>query len=350
MQAIVMNHRPSIGDLPNNLRMTTVAKPEPRKNEVLIKVFFASVTIDDINISEGTELGGIPVGPSPSAKKPVIPGVELSGIVEKIGINGTDFNVGDSVFGTVGFPFKRNGAWAEYCCVKEDFLLRKPDYLTHPEAAAFAGSGMVCSSIIQGCNLQNHHKVLIIGASGGVGTLAVQMAKQKGAYVIAVCSKKNKVLVESLGADEVLDYTCTSFVEALTKENGRKVDFIVDLVGGKDIENDSMKVLKKSGQFKTIVGPVRYIGDKHLGWLGITKMITYISWRMFSSLFRGPKYTFVAGTKATFSFFKEVLKTKAIKPVINKEINFNEKDIREAINYVRTHRTTGKVVIEVNHT
>ena len=351
MQAIVITHRPKKGAFPNDLRLTTVVKPEPRKNEVLIKVVSATITIDDINFIEGTEFGGIPIGPSPSSKKPITPGIELCGIVEKIGTNVIKFKVGDSVFGSPGFPLKREGAWAEYCCSKERFLIRKPDYLTHSEAAACAGAGMVaCAAVIQGCNLQQHHKILIIGASGGIGTLAVQMAKQQGAYVIAVCSKKNKALVESLGAHKVVDYTSTSFVEALSKENGNKIDFVVDLVGGKEIEKDSMKVLKRSGQFRTIVGPVRYVGDKRLGWMGIAKLLIYIGWRMFHSLFKRPKYRFVSPTKATFPFFVEILRTNSIKPVIGKKINFNEKDIREAINYVRTHRATGKVIILINHT
>jgi len=351
MQAIVMTHRPQKGEFPNDLRLTTVVKPEPRKNEVLVKVLCATITIDDINFAEGSELGGVPIGPSPSPEKPVTPGFELSGIVEKIGINVTKFNVGDSVIGTPGFPLKRDGAWAEYCCAKEKFLFQKPDYLTHSEASAFAGSGVVaCSVIIQRCNLQQHHKILIIGASGGIGTLAVQMAKQQGAYVIAVCSKRNKTLVKSLGADRVIDYTSTSFVEALSKENGNKLDFVVDLVGGKEIEKDGIKVLKKSGTFLTIVGPVRYVGDKLLGWMGIAKLIMYVGWRMFHSLFKGPKYRFTGATLASLPFFGEILKTNSIKPVIDREINFNEKDIGEAINYVRSHRAAGKVVILINHT
>lgn len=122
MQGIVITHRPKIGDLPNDLRLTAVAKPEPRKSEILIKVLFATITIDDINIAEGTEMGGIPIGPSPSSKKPVILGIELSGLVEKTGTNVTKFKAGDSVFESVGFPIKRGGAWAEYCCVKANSI------------------------------------------------------------------------------------------------------------------------------------------------------------------------------------------------------------------------------------
>lgn len=345
MQAVTLTCSPNKGELSSQLRISAVEKPEPLKNEVLIQVFFSSISIGDINIWEGTELGGIPLAPSPSREKPVTPGLELSGVVEKVGENVTNLEVGDSVFGVSGFPFKRNGAWAEYCCVKEDLLLKKPDYLSYSEAVACAGSDMVSAAIIQNCNLQKHHRVLIIGASGGVGTLVVQMAKQTGAYIISVCSNKNIALVKSLGSDEVIDYTSTSFVDVLAES---KVDFVIDLVGGRKIEHEAIRVLKNNGEFKTIVGPVRYIGDHHLGWLGILKMLSYITWRMLSSVFKKPKYTFVAGTRKTFSFFKEYLKTNAIKPVIDKKINFNEQDIQEFVNYVRTHRATGKVVIEVH--
>jgi len=347
MRAVTLTCCPDKGELSSNLRIETVVKPEPLKKEVLIKVLFASISIDDINIWEGTELGGIPLAPSPSLKKPVTPGLELSGVVVKVGSNVANLKIGDSVFGISGVPFKRIGAWGEYCSVKEDMLLQKPDYLSYLEAVACGGSGMVSASIMQSCNLKKHHRVLIIGASGGVGTFVVQMAKQTGAYVISVCSKKNIPLVESLGSDEIIDYTNTSFVDVLAES---KVDFVIDLVGGKEIEHNAIKVLKKNGEFKTIVGSVRYMGDHHLGWFGIVKMLSYISWRMFFSLFRKPKYTFVAGTRKTFSFFKEYLQTNTIKPVIDKKVNFNEKDIREAIDYVRTHRASGKVVIEVNKT
>lgn len=346
MQAIVINNRPKKGDFQNELQLISKTKPNPKKNEVLVKIFRATITIDDINMAEGSALGGIPVGPSASIKNPVTPGIELSGMVEEIGTNVTKFKVGDAVFGSIGLPIKKEGPWAEYCCIKEEFLLSKPDYLTHSEAAACAGSGIVaCSAIVQACNLQKHHKILIIGASGGVGTLAIQMARESGAYVIAVCSKKNRSLVESLGANKVIDYTSTSFVEELKKENSDNLDFVVDFVGGKEIERNSIKVLKKTGKFITIVGPVPYIGDKHLGFLGISKLLIYVVWRMFYSMFKGPKYSFCSPTKKTYPFFKEIFKTKLIKPVINKEIGFNVKEIREAINYVRTHRVTGKIVI-----
>lgn len=172
-------------------------------------------------------------------------------------------------------PSKRNGPWAEYYCTHEDYLMHRPSYLTPQEAVACAQAGLVaCSTIVQKDRLETNQKCLIVGASGGIGTLAIQMAKQCGAYVIAVCSEKNSSLVKSLGADEVIDYTSTSFVDAF--RNKTKLDLVVDLVGGREIEKNAMKVLKKSGIFATVVGPVQYIGDKYLGWIGLVKLFAYL--------------------------------------------------------------------------
>lgn len=349
MQAIIITSRPQKGDLPNEVKLITKIKPVPCKNEVLIKISCATITIDDINMQEGSALGGIPIGPTASIEKPVIPGIELSGIVEDIGSDISKFKVGDAVFGSIGLPIKREGPWAEYCCIKEEFLFQKPNYLSFQEAAALAGSGIVaCSAIVQGCKLQKNQKILIIGASGGVGTLAIQMAKNCGAYVIATCSEKNKSLVKSLGAEKVFDYASTSLEEDLIKENCDNLDFVLDLVGGKEIEKLGIRLLKKSGKFITSVGPIKYLGDNKLGGIGILKLLSYIGWRMFSSSFKGPKYDFVSPTKKTYPFFKQILETNSIKPIIDKEINFTQKEIEEAINYVRTHRATGKVVILIN--
>jgi NADPH:quinone reductase-like Zn-dependent oxidoreductase len=322
--------------------------PEPRKNEVLVRVLFTTINVDDINLAEGTALGGIPIGASPSAKKPVIPGIEYAGIVDKIGANVTKFNVGDSVFGSINSPGRRCGTWATHFCSKEQYITPKPDYLTYPEAAACAGSGMVAScAIIQCCSLQQDDKVLIVGASGGVGNLAVQIAKLKGAYVVGVCSKRNADLVKSLGADKVIDYTSASFSETLTYENNY-MDYVVDFVGGKEIEEDSLKVLKKSGKFVTAVGPVRYIGDSKLGWWGITRYLSYICWRILQSQFIKPKYGFVAPTSSVYPIFLEIIEENSIKPIIDKIIGFDQQEIKKAIKYVKTHRAIGKVVIQMH--
>ena len=179
---------------------------------------------------------------------------------------------------------------------------------------------MVCSSL---------RDALRASASGGIGTLAIQMAKQRRAYVIAVCSEKNASLAKSLGADEVIDYTSTSFVEALS--NTTKLDLVVDLVGGKEIERNAMKVLKKRGIFATVVGPVRYIGDTYLGWMGLVKLFAGLGWRILNGFFIGPKYQLVGTIKAVFPPFQKFLETHTIKPIIDREVALAEEEMRDAI-------------------
>jgi len=147
MESVTLANLPGKGELSNFVQKSTQPELFPLDNEVLIKVHYSTITIDDINSAEGTELGGIPMRKSPSFERPIAPGIELSGVVEKLGKNADKFKVGDIVFGTSGFPFPQYGAWSQFCCVKQNFLLPKPDYLSLKEAAAIAGSGMVCSSV-----------------------------------------------------------------------------------------------------------------------------------------------------------------------------------------------------------
>ncbi len=346
MRAIVIIHRPEIGDLSNAIQLAEVPKPEPKGREVLVKVQASSINIDDLHVAEGTFFGGLPVGPKPSSAKPVVPGTDLSGIVEGIGPKITRFIVGDKVFG-IHPPTERNGPWAEYCCTHEDYLLLRPSYLTPQEAAACAQAGLVaCSTIVQKGRLKRDQKCLIVGASGSIGTLAIQMAKQRGAYVIAVCSERNISLVRSLGADEVIDYASISFAEAL--EGKTKLDLVVDLVGGKEIEVNAMKVLKKRGIFATVIGPVQYIGDTYLGWIGLVKLFAYLGWRILSSLFIGPKYQLVGSSKAVFPLFQKFLDTNTINPIIDRESALTEEEMRDAISFMATHRACGKVVINLD--
>jgi reticulon-4-interacting protein 1, mitochondrial len=128
------------------------------------------------------------------------------------------------------------------------------------------------------------------------------------------------------------------------------MDFVVDFVGGKEVEKDGMKVLKKSGKFVTAVGPVQYLGDEKLEWIGIAKLFFYICWRILHSQYKKPNYGFVVPTKSIFPVFMEMLETNSIKPIVDEVINFNEQEIKKTVNYVKTHRTSGKAVIQINHT
>ncbi|MFX0067235.1 MAG: NAD(P)-dependent alcohol dehydrogenase, partial [Candidatus Hermodarchaeota archaeon] len=244
---------------PNYLKLKEVEKPTPKDRGVLIKVHASTVTISDVIMQKLRfplwlifHLFGI--------KRKKIPGHEVAGKVEAIGNNVTKFKVGDQVFGTTsGFSF---GANAEYVCLpeewKEGVLAIKPSNMTYSEAAALPIGGMTALHILRKGNIQSGEKVLIYGASGSVGTFAVQLAKYFGTEVTGVCSTANLDLVKSLGADKVIDYTQEDFVE---RED--TYDVIFDAVC-KISEKRYKRSLKKNGVFLSVKSPTSETREKLL--------------------------------------------------------------------------------------
>jgi NADPH:quinone reductase-like Zn-dependent oxidoreductase len=236
---------------PEVLHLKEVEKPTPKDNDVLIKVYATTVTIGD-TIMRSFNLP-TPRWQWPFARlylgvwgpKRTILGMELSGQVEAVGRNVTRFKVGDAVFGsTFGANF---GGYAEYKCLPESGpLAAKPSNITHEEAAAVPGAGMTALRCLRKANIQKGQKVLIYGASGAVGTYAVQLAKHFGAEVTGVCSTKNLDLVRSLGADTANDYTQDDF--ALSSAT---YDLVFDAVG-KLSELFGKRALKEKGVYLNV--------------------------------------------------------------------------------------------------
>jgi len=311
------------------LHLKEVEKPTSKDNEVLIKVKATSVTAGDCN-ARGFVF--VPPGFGPLARlmfglrkpKRTILGTQLAGEIEAVGKAVTLFKKGDQVFGVTG---TRLGAYAEYVCIPEaGALASKPANLTYQEAAAIPFGAVTALYFLRDvAKIQRAQKILIIGASGGVGTYAVQLARYYGAEVTGVCSMANVELVKTLGADKVIDYTTEDFTR-----NSETYDIIFDMVVGKDSFSRCKGALKPNGLY--------------LAGAGGLKAFAQMAW---TSMTGGKKV--IAGMapdrKEDLVFLKELIEAGKIKPVIDRRYPLEQ--MVEAHQYVDTGRKKGSVVISI---
>ena len=241
---------------PEVLQLQDVEKPAPKNNEVLIKVRATGVTASDCMMRRFNpnvrKLMGLVAGLLMGFSKPKNPilGSVLAGDIELAGKKVKQFKAGDQVFAfTTKSAFQpRFGAYAEYICLPEDGILAlKPSNLTYEEAAALPYGGLLAMHFLKKGNIQSGQKVLIYGASGAIGTAAIQLAKYFGANVTGVCSTTNLELVKSLGADAVIDYTQEDFTT-----RGERYDFILNAVGTGKAQLQCENSLTPDGKHVTV--------------------------------------------------------------------------------------------------
>ncbi len=314
-----------------NLKLENVEKPVPNDDQILIRVRATSVNPYDWHFIEGTpKIMRLGVG----LRKPKDTrlGVDYAGTVEAVGKNVTQFKPGDEVFGG------RGGAFAEYVCVRQDRLVAtKPANITFDQAGSADIAGVTALQAVRDKGkVQSGQKVLINGASGGVGTFAVQIATSYGADVTGVCSTRNVDLVRSLGADHVIDYTKEDFTKG-----DQRYDVILDNVANHSI-SEYRRVLTPKGKYIMIGG-----GSGAKDWQGLFGMMT----RPFKAMLLKPFVSQEMGMMLTdpkqndLVVLADLMQSGKVKPVIDRTYTLEQ--LPDAVRYVEEGHARGKVVITV---
>jgi NADPH:quinone reductase-like Zn-dependent oxidoreductase len=294
------------------LKIEDVPEPEIAEDELLIKIFAAAVNPIDWKVREGK------LRWRNLHQLPLIPGWDLSGVVERTGKNVANFKPGDEVYSRPDVA--RNGSYAEFIAVKENIVAFKPKTINFEESASIPLAGLTAwEALITNANIQHGQKVLIHAASGGVGSISVQIAKAFGCYVTGTTSEKNLEFVKHLGADEVIDYKKQDFTKQV-----KDVDVVLDTVGGQT-QLESLKVLKKGGLIVSIINPVSEEEVKKYGVRGA--------------------YFFVQSNGKVLAELANLIDSGKIKPVVGKIFSLDE--IKKAHELSQSGRAVGKIVIKI---
>lgn len=319
MKAIVYTQYGS----PQVLQLKEVAKPTPKDNEILIRIKATAVNSGEVRLRKADPFA-VRLFFGLTKPKINILGVVFSGEVESLGSGVQRFIVGDEVFGHTDMSF---GTYAAYKCLPENgSIALKPVTLTHQEAAVIPFGGVTALHFLKKASIKKGQKVLVYGASGAVGTAAVQLAKHFGAIVTGVCSTANVELVKLLGADRVIDYTQEDFTT-----NGETYDVIFDTVNKMSIK-DSLQSLKING---TLI----------LSAAGLSEMLQslWISMTSNKKVMTGV----ISHKAADILFLKELIEADKLKPVIDRTYSLEQ--IADAHAYVEKGHKKGNVAIEIEN-
>ncbi len=320
----------------DKLQLTKVPVPMAKENEVLIQIHSASINHLDAKLKSGEFKQILPY------KLPLILGHDVAGVVTKVGSKVSRFKIGDEVFARLA-DF-RIGAFAEYIAVNENDVALKPKNISMEAAASFPLVALtVWQAFVEKGNLKKGQKVFIQAGSGGVGTIAIQLAKHLGATVATTTSADNFELVKSLGADVVIDYKTQDF-ETILKD----FDLVLNSQDEKTLEK-SLRILKPGGKVISISGPPDTAFAKEIRLPWFMKMAIFFLSRKVKSQAKklGIDYSFLfmQASGKQLSEIGKLIESGIIRPVVDKVFSFEE--MNEAMSYVLNGRAKGKVVVRV---
>ncbi len=305
---------------PDNLTLDEIEMPAIKDSEVLVKVRAASLNWIDWHFLTGKPLLARFMAGLFKPKNQVL-GIDLAGVVEAIGVNVTQFQPGDAVFGS-----SSHGCFAEYASIPEADLVAKPADLTFEEAASVLGAAVTALHALHGSDgIRPGQKVLINGASGGVGTFAVQIAKALGAEVTGVCSTRNLGMVRELGADQVIDYTREDFIQ-----NGEDYDLIFDTVAKRSF-SDCKRALKPQGIYVTTEFSPALALEGRLKSMAVSQKMVPLP----------PK----PPSESDLACIKELLESGKVTQIIDRCYSLGE--VPDALRYLGEGHARGKVAITI---
>ena len=318
----------------NDVQLGEQSTPVLTENDVLIKVHAASINPLDLRVLEGEFKAILPV------QFPFILGNDFAGTVVQIGSNVTQFKIGDEVYAKTD----SNGAFAEYTVAQQSSLALKPQNISMELAASLPLVSLTAwQALVEIAKVKAGQKVLIHAGSGGVGSIAIQLAKHLGATVATTTSGKNIRWVKELGADTIIDYKTTDFEQVL-----KDYDVVLDTQGGKTLEK-SLNILKRGGRIISISGPPdrEFAEAIHANWL-LKCIIPLLSWSIRNKAKKkGITYSFLfmQPNGQQLSEISKLVESGNINPIVDKTYAFTE--IKDAFQYVNTGRAKGKVVLKI---
>ena len=323
MRAVVQD---KYGEEPADvLRLEEIDRPQIGEDDVLVRVHAASVHIGDWHVMTGLPYLLRVVGFGFRAPKVRVRGMDVAGTVETVGTNVTKFRAGDEVYGTC------NGSFAEYASTTQDTLAPKPRNLTFEQAATIPTSAVAALQALRDAGrLQAGQQVLLVGASGGVGIVAIQIAKALGAEVTGVCSTAKVDLVRSLGADHAIDYTQEEFTRS-----GPQYDLILDMGGNRSL-SQLRRALRPEG---TLVSVGSEQGNRWVGGRGWIKAM------LLSRFVKSLRPLASEPNQADLVFLTRLIETDNVTPVIDKTYPLSQ--VPDAIGYLKAGHARGKIVIAV---